>query len=167
MPQAYRSRACAPARTSHIRRIALLIAFTVATSSLARLNFPTSKLAFSLFALWIGVVLVFHFFLSGTRTGETADRIQVLAFVTDITFLTLMYTLLGGAWWLGAAIHSFIVTFAFASVPRRRAGLVAGYAIFSFVALIAAQAAGWVTPKAFLGVHTLNGNYQLAVIVLV
>src|SRR5437764_418983 len=98
MPQTYRSLAVARATTTNNRRLALLIAFTVATSALARLNFPTSKLAFSLFAVWIGAVLVFHFLLSRTRAGEDADRIQVLAFVTDITFLTLMYTLLGGAW---------------------------------------------------------------------
>jgi two-component system cell cycle sensor histidine kinase/response regulator CckA len=167
MPQAYRSLAVARATTTNNRRLALLIAFTVATSALARFNFPTSKLAFSLFALWIGAVLVFHFLLNGTRSGDAADRIQVLAFVTDITFLTLMYDLLGGAWWLGGAIHSFIVTFAFASVPRRRAGLVAAYAIISFVGLVEAQALGWVTPKPFLGVPPLTGNYELAVIVVV
>ena len=167
MPVPYRSLAVARATTTNNRRLAVLIAFTVAISALVRLNFPASKLAFSLFALWIGVALVFHFFLSGTRSGETADRIQVLAFVTDITFLTLMYAILGGAWWLGAATHSFIVTFAFASVPRKRAGLVAGYAIISFVGLVEAQALGWVTPKPFLDVPPLTGNHQLATIVVV
>ncbi len=167
MPQAYRSLAVARATTTNNRRLALLIAFTLATSALTGLNFPVSRLAFALFAFWIGAILVFHFFLSGARSGEAADRIQVVAFLTDITFLTMMYTLLGGAWWLGAAVHSFIVTFAFASVPRKRAGFVAGYAIFSFVALIAAQAGGWVRPREFLGVPPLNGNNRLAVIVLV
>jgi PAS domain S-box-containing protein len=167
MPYTYRSLAIGRAVTTNNRRLALLVAFTVATSALDRLAFPTSRLAFSLFAVWILFVLAYWFVLHRARTSAAADRVQVIAFATDITFLTVMYVFLGGAWWLGAAIHSFIVTFAFASIPRRRAGLVAGYAIISFVGLIEAQVLGWIHPKPFLGVPPLGGNYQLAVIVLV
>ena len=139
----------------------------MATALLARLEFPASRAAFFLFALWLLATLAYGVVLRGVRTAQAADRVQVVAFATDITFLTLMYVLLGGAWWLGGAIHSFIVTFAFASIPRRRAGLVAGYAIISFVALIEAQAAGWIQPRPFLGVPPLLGNYPLAIIIVV
>ena len=167
MPHTYRSLAVGRAITTNNRRLALLVAFTVATTFLNLLAFPTSRPAFALFALWIAVVLVFRFVLRRVGRAAAADRVQVLAFATDITFLTLMYVLLGGAWWLGAAIHSFIVTFAFASVPRRRAGMVAAYAIISFVALVEAQALGWIQPRPFLGVPPLTGNHQLAIIVIV
>ena len=167
MPQTYRTLAVTRAKTTNARRIVVLVAFTLATGLLARLEFPTSRAAFLLFALWIVAALVYQAALNRIGAASAADRVQVLAFVTDITFLTVMYTLLGGAWWLGAAIHSFIVTFAFASVPRRRAAMVAGYAILSFVGLVQAQVIGWVRPKPFLGVVPLVGNYQLAIIVIV
>jgi two-component system cell cycle sensor histidine kinase/response regulator CckA len=167
MPTSYRSLAVARATTTNNRRLAVLVAFTLATALLARLEFPASRAGFLLFALWLLATLAYQIILRGVRTAQGADRIQVIAFVTDITFLTWMYVLLGGAWWLGGAIHSFLVTFAFASIPRRRAGLVAGYAIISFVALIEAQAAGWIQPRPFLGVPPLRGNYPLAVIIVV
>ena len=167
MPNTYRSLAVARATTTNNRRLAVLIAFTAATSLLDRLAFPTSRFAFALFGLWIAVTLGYRVALLRIAQSRSADRVQVIAFVTDITFLSVMYALLGGAWWLGAAIHSFIVTFAFASVPRRRAGMVAGYAIVSFVGLVEAQALGWIHPRPFLGVPPLGGNYQLAVIVVV
>jgi len=167
MPHRYRSLAVTRAAATNNRRLALLVAFTVATALLDRLALPMSRLAFGLFALWIAIVLVYRYLLTTAQSPGAADRLQVVAFVTDITFLSVMYALIGGAWWLGAAIHSFIVTFAFASVPRRRAGLVAGYAIVSFVCLIEAQVLGLIAPRPFLGVSPLAGNYPLAVIVVV
>src|SRR5207247_261607 len=101
MPTSYRSLAVARATTTNNRRLAVLVAFTVATALLARLEFPASRAGFTLFALWLLATLAFGIVLRGVRTAQAADRVQVIAFVTDITFLTLMYVLLGGAWWLG------------------------------------------------------------------
>jgi two-component system cell cycle sensor histidine kinase/response regulator CckA len=167
MANIHKPLAVARATTTNNRRLAVLLAFTIATSFLDRLAFPSSRSAFMLFAVWIAATMIYAIALGRIVRSASADKVQVIAFVTDITFLTVMYVFLGGAWWLGAAIHSFIVTFAFASVPRRRAGMVAGYAIASFVALIEAQAQGWIHARPFLGVPPLEGNYQLAIIVAV
>ncbi len=166
MNQKYRPLAVGRALTTNSRRFAMLVAFAAATAFLTRFGLPTSPRFFAVFVVWGAAVGAYHLVLSRTTSTTTADWSQTIAFIVDITFLTLMFAMLGGGWWIGAATHSFIVTFSLASLPRRRAGLVAGYAVLAFVALLYAQASGLVPFHHLAGVSDLTGNFSLAAIVV-
>ncbi|MEX2178334.1 MAG: ATP-binding protein [Gemmatimonadaceae bacterium] len=119
-----------------------------------------------LFASWLAAGVLYHVMLRRTRTSRSADRIQLFGLCADVSYLTGILSILGGAWWLGGIVHGFILTFAFASLPRRQAIAVASYAIFAYFALIAAQTFR-ATGASFMGIPALAGNYRLAVTVAV
>ncbi|MDQ6717284.1 MAG: PAS domain S-box protein [Gemmatimonadota bacterium] len=167
MNQKYRPLAVGRALTTNSRRFAMLVAFAVATAFLSRFGLPTSPRFFAVFVVWGAAVGAYHLALFRITSTTTADWSQTIAFIVDITFLTLMFGMLGGGWWIGAATHSFIVTFSLASLPRRRAGAVAGYAVFAFIALIYWQANGLVPYRYLVGVSDLTGNFPLAAIAVV
>ena len=145
----------------------MLVAFAIATAFLTRIGLPTTPRFFAVFVVWGAAVGAYHLSLSRITNTGTADWSQTVAFIVDITFLTLMFAMLGGGWWIGAATHSFIVTFSLASLPRRKAGVVAGYAVLAFVGLVYAQANGIVPYRHLVGVSDLTGNFPLAAIVIV
>jgi two-component system cell cycle sensor histidine kinase/response regulator CckA len=145
--------------TTNQRRLAFLAGFTVAMFLVREMVFPVPKSVFMLFGTWFVTALVYHLILRRATTHVQADRLQALAFGIDITFLTLMYTFMGGGWWMGASIHAIIAMSAFASLPRRRARIIAGYAAVAFVAMIASQSLGFTRQYAFLGIQPITGNY--------
>lgn len=145
----------------------MFLAFVASIAFLSRLGMPTSLPEFGMLALWGAAILGYQVSLGRIRTVSAADLLQMAAFITDLTFLTVTFALIGGAWWVGAATHSFIATFSLASLPKRRAVIVTGYAIFAYVALVYIQATGLIAGRPFLGVPVLAGNPPLAVIVAV
>ncbi len=167
MLERYRSLAVGRAVTTNVRRLGMVVAFAIATAFLGRLGLPTSPAFFMVFAVWGAMVLFCHVILLRVRTPRAADAVQTLGFATDITFLSFAYALIGGAWWLGAVTHSFIVTFSLASLPRRKAGMIAGYAIVSYVVLLLAQVRGWVPARPFFNLPSLAANPRLGAIVVV
>ncbi|MBA3580146.1 MAG: response regulator [Gemmatimonadaceae bacterium] len=147
-----------------MRRLAMIVSYGVACAALLLLGVPFPREMFMLFVAWTGTALLYHMMLRRTRTRTAANRIQLFASCADVSLLTGMFALIGGAWWVGAMVHGFILTFAFSSLPRRLALVVAGYAIAGFFIMIAAQTFRAPGP-AFLGVPSLGGNYQLATMV--
>ena len=139
----------------------MIVSYMVACFALRVLGAPIPDQSFLMFAAWIGSAALYHMMLGRTYSSRTADRIQLFGLLADVSYLTAIFSIIGGAWWLGGMIHGFILMFAFASLPRRQAQVLAGYAIFAFFALIAAQtfrAEG----SSFLGVPALAGNYRMA-----
>lgn len=139
----------------------MVASYALACLILRMFGVPISRDMFLVFASWMAAALLYHMLLRRTRTSRAADRIQLFGLCADVSYLTGVLSILGGAWWLGGVIHGFILTFAFASLPRRQAVIVASYAIFAFFALIAAQT---IRPSGafFMGVPPLAGNYKLA-----
>ena len=146
-------------------RFAIFLAFVASTPFLSKLGMPTSVPMFETLALWGAAVIGYQVSLGRIRTAAAADLLQTVAFITDLTFLTLTFALMGGAWWLGAATHSFIATFSLASLPKRRAAPVVVYGILAYALLLYTQATGLIAGRPFLGVPVLAGNPQLATIV--
>ncbi|MBA3655895.1 MAG: PAS domain S-box protein [Gemmatimonadaceae bacterium] len=147
--------------TTNLRRLAILVAFTFAMGFVRLVAFPVPLRAFGLFAVWILASAIYHAILKrGHASTRAVDTLQTLAFIIDLTFLTAMYSFVGGGWWMGATIHAVIAMAAFASLPRRRAQIVAVYAVFAFVVMLFSQAAGWTELWPFLGVQTIRGNYS-------
>ncbi len=152
--------------TTNVRRLAMIASYAIACAILALSGVPLPREMFLVFASWMGAGVLYHMLLRRTGTTQSANRIQLFGLLADVSYLTGIFSLLGGAWWLGGLIHGFILTFAFASLPRRQAVAVAAYAIFAFFALIAAQTFR-ATGASFLGVPALAGNYRLAATVAV
>ena len=150
--------------TTNTRRLAMIVSYGVACAALLLLGVPLPREMFMLFVAWTGTALLYHMMLRRARTRSTANGIQLFGSCADVSFLTWMFALIGGAWWVGAMVHGFILTFAFSSLPRRLALVVAGYAIAGFFIMIAAQTFRAPGPP-FLGVPSLGGNYQLAAMV--
>ncbi len=139
----------------------MIVSYGVSCVALLLLGVPFPREMFMLFVAWTGTALLYDMMLRRAPTRTTADRIQLFASCADVSFLTGMFTMIGGAWWVGAVVHGFILTFAFSSLPRRLALVVAGYTIAGFFVMIAAQTFRAPGPP-FLGVPSLGGNYQLA-----
>jgi PAS domain S-box-containing protein len=144
----------------------MIASYGLACLALRAFGVPVPAEAFLLFASWLAAGLLYHILLRRTRTKRAADRIQLFGLLADVSYLTGILSILGGAWWLGGVVHGFILTFAFASLPRREAIAVATYAIFAFFALIAAQTFR-ADGATFLGVPPLAGNYRLAAAVAI
>ena len=139
----------------------MVASYALACLVLRMFGVPIPRDMFLVFASWIAATLLYHMLLRRTRTSRNADRIQLFGLLADVSYLTGVLSILGGAWWLGGVVHGFILTFAFASLPRRQAVAVASYAIFAFLALIAAQTIR-ASGASFMGVPPLAGNYRLA-----
>jgi len=125
--------------TTNTRRLAMIVSYGVACAALLLLGVPLPREMFMLFVAWTGTALLYHMMLRRARTRSAANGIQLFGFCADVSFLTWMFALIGGAWWVGAMVHGFILTFAFSSLPRRLALVVAGYAIAGFFIMIAAH----------------------------
>ena len=70
--------------------------------------------------------------------------------------------MIGGGWWISVTLVAFGVTFAFATLPRRRAQYAALYALCCFNALIVGETLGIVVPVGFAGLPPLRENYAIA-----
>src|SRR5512146_143372 len=130
------------ASISNSRRLALLGAFAGSAVVLRLLGYQASKDSFVVYGLWIVAALLYRALLTRVRRPATANTLQAVAYCADITFLTAMYTVIGGGWGYRAASHAVIATFAFASLPRRQATVVTSYAVAAFIALIGGEAFG-------------------------
>jgi PAS domain S-box-containing protein len=126
--------------------------------------YPVPTPAFGLFACWMLFAVGYQFILKGVTSADGADRLQATAFIFDLTFLTLMYGVIGGGWWMGATLHIVIASAAFSSLPRQRARAVAVFAAFAFVSFLFIQAAGIGRQWSFLGVASINGRYAFAAV---
>ncbi|HEX7018572.1 MAG TPA: ATP-binding protein [Gemmatimonadaceae bacterium] len=150
------------ASISNSRRLALLGAFAGSAVVLRLLGYQASKDSFVVYGLWIVAALLYRALLTRVRRPATANTLQAVAYCADISFLTAMYTVIGGGWWYGAVFHAFIVTFAFASLPRRQATIVTSYAVAAFIALIGGEAFGVIATGNYLGLPSIAGNYGFA-----
>ncbi|MDQ6886650.1 MAG: EAL domain-containing protein [Gemmatimonadota bacterium] len=153
-------------RASVTNRSRLLIccSYACACVGLQLMGYELSPWANALFVVWLLLILTYSFCLHRARTAEAADRVQALGFYGDLSLLPGMYLVLGGGWWLGAATHGLIVTFAFASLPRRRAWYITAYAILTFVGLLGLEAQGIVMETPFLGAPLIGGNQRFAAV---
>jgi len=148
--------------TTNIRRIFIVAGFSIAMLVVQGLGAALPDTVFGLFALYIVVAAGDQVFLGRAPTAEAVDRFQAFGYILDITFITIVYTALGGAWWMGSVLHTLISMAAFVSLPRARARVVAAFAILAFIAGLFVQAAGFVPEWSFLDAPSMQGNYMLA-----
>ena len=149
-------------------RLALVASFTVATFVLRRVGFPATDLLFFTWCAWTLIGLAFGVACRKVRDANVLTTMHTVVWCLDITCISALYTQVGGGWWLGPTQHAFVIVFAYASLPRRRAGIVAVYAIAAYVTLNVCLLNGWVgSQQPFFGIMPLAGRAGLAITVTV
>jgi PAS domain S-box-containing protein len=156
------SLAIARTATTNGRRLALVICFSVAMILVDRFVSPVHDGVYLVFLTWIACVALYQAVLGRARSASAIDTLQTVAFLLDITFLSVVYETLGGASWMGASLHAVIAMSAFAALPARTARIVAGYAAITFVAGLLAQSAGYGPERPLLNMAPVSGNYAFA-----
>jgi PAS domain-containing protein len=117
---------------------------------------------YAVLALWMTVTFLSGLVLRRARSADDADLIQTVSYYVDATIVTAACAMIGGGWWISITLVAFGVTFAFATLPRRRAQYAALYALCCFNALIVGETMGVVVPVGFAGLPPLRENYAIA-----
>ena len=163
MAQSAFTLAVARAELAISRRRLLIVLFATLTVVFHAAGLRASPWVYAVFALWMGTALCAGVVLRRARRAPEADLVQTAAYYVDATLVTVVCALIGGGWWIAITIFAFIVTFAFATLPRHRAQYVGLYALCCFVVLIAGEATGVLAPVGFAGLPPLRRNYPVAV----
>jgi signal transduction histidine kinase/ActR/RegA family two-component response regulator len=154
--------AVARAELAASRRRVLIAIFTVVTTVFQIAGLRASPWVYAVFALWMAVTFLYSLALQRARTANDADLIQTVSYYVDATVVTAACGMIGGGWWISVTLVAFGVTFAFATLPRRRAQYAALYALCCFNALIGGETMGIVVPVGFAGLPPLRENYAIA-----
>ncbi|HEY2377219.1 MAG TPA: ATP-binding protein [Gemmatimonadaceae bacterium] len=157
--------AVARAELAASRRRVLIALFTVVTAVFQIAGLRASPWVYAVFALWMALTFLAGLVLRRARSANDADLVQTVSYYLDATIVTLACAMIGGGWWIAVTLVAFGVTFAFATLPRRRAQYAALYALCCFNALIAGETMGVITPVGFAGLPPLRENYAIALAV--
>src|SRR5438105_3462542 len=154
--------AVARAELAAARRRVLIAIFTVVTAVFHVAGLRASPWVYGVFALWMALTFLSGIILRRARTANDADVVQAASYYVDATIVTVACAMISGGWWIAVTLVAFGVTFAFATLPRRRAQYAAVYALCCFNALIAGETMGIVVPVGFAGLPPLRENYAIA-----
>ncbi|HZI43333.1 MAG TPA: ATP-binding protein [Gemmatimonadaceae bacterium] len=154
--------AVARAELAASRRRVLIAIFTIVTAVFHIAGLRASPWVYAVLALWMALTFVYSVVLRRARSANDADLVQALSYYVDATIVTVACAMIGGGWWIAVTVVAFGVTFAFATLPRRRAQYAALYALACFNALIALETMGIVVPVGFAGLPPLRENYTIA-----
>ena len=154
--------AVARAELATSRRRVLIALFVVVTAVFQIAGLRASPWVYAVLGLWMALTFLSAPVLQRARTARDADLVQAVSYYLDATVVTIACAMIGAGWWISMTVVAFGVTFAFATLPRRRAQYAALYALICFNALILGEAMGMVTPVGFAGLPPLRENYAIA-----
>src|SRR4051812_1613282 len=154
--------AIARAELATARRRVLIAIFAAVTSVFQTAGLRASVWVYGVLALWMGLTFLSGVVLRRVRSARDADLVQAVSYYVDATIVTIACAMIGAGWWICVTVMAFGVTFAFATLPRRRAQYAALYALCCFNALILAETLGIVVPVGFAGLPPLRENYAIA-----
>jgi signal transduction histidine kinase/ActR/RegA family two-component response regulator len=162
MPDTAFALAVARAELAMSRRRQLIVLFATVTGVFHVAGVRASPWVYAVFAIWMTFAIAGGQVLRQVRSADAADRVQAMAYYIDATLVALACALIGGGWWIAITVFAFGVTFAFATLPRRRAQYAALYALCCLNGLIALEALGIIVPFGFAGLPPLRENYAIA-----
>ena len=162
MSQTVFALAVARAELAASRRRVLIALFTVVTAVFQVAGLRASPWVFGVLALWMALTFLSSLVLRRARTANDADLIQTVSYYVDATIATVACAMIGGGWWISVTLVAFGVTFAFATLPRRRAQYAGLYALCCFNALVIGETMGVIVPVGFAGLPPLRENYAIA-----
>lgn len=130
------------------RRIWTLTVFLVVAAIAAALGYVRWEVP-ALLVPWIGGVWVASRAGAATSTLQRAEWVQTVSYCFNAVLLTVATYYLGGARWLASAFYVLLVMTAAASLPTRKAGLVAVVAWLGFATISFGHAVGTLLPPEF------------------
>jgi signal transduction histidine kinase/ActR/RegA family two-component response regulator len=154
--------AVARAELATSRRRVLIGLFAVVTGVFQIAGLRASPWVYGVLGLWMALTFLSASVLRRARSASDADLVQAVSYYIDATIVAVACAMIGAGWWVAVTVVAFGVTFAFATLPRRRAQYAALYALACFNALILAETLGFVTPVGFAGLPPLRENYAIA-----
>jgi signal transduction histidine kinase/ActR/RegA family two-component response regulator len=154
--------AVARAELAASRRRILIAIFTVITGVFHVAGLRASPWVYLVFALWMALTFLSALLLRRARTASDADQVQAISYYIDATIVTLACAMISAGWWIAVTLVAFGVTFAFATLPRRRAQYAALYALGCFNLLVVGETLGFIRPVGFAGLPPLRENYAIA-----
>lgn len=146
------------------RRLMIVAVFVAANAGFLLLGIHVPLRIFGVFSIWLGLALVVHVVRARLRSGKAAERLQLAAFLGDITLLLAHHLTYSYGWWLGAVFFGLVAMASQSLVSRDSARIVTGYAVLAFNALVVLQATGRVGMLPFLPGTSIAGEFDTAIV---
>jgi signal transduction histidine kinase/CheY-like chemotaxis protein len=161
------SRSLEQARSINSKRLAVLLSFVGVMALVRLVAYPVPDGAFILFGIWLLAAMLYDVAMKPLQRITPAETMQAVMFTIDITLLTAFHAVVGGGWWMGATVYLVVANAAFTTLPKGLGRIVSAYAALAFIAMILAHAFGVGDYKIFLGVPTIEGRYDFALVAAV
>lgn len=145
------------------RRIWTLTVFLVVAAIAAALGYVRWEVP-ALLVPWIGGVWVASRAEVAASTHQRAEWVDTVSYCFNAVLLTVATYYLGGARWLASAFYVLLVMTAAASLPARKAGLVAVVAWLGFATISFGNAVGTILPPAFFSSSSSRTSLSFAVL---
>lgn len=160
----HRSRSLDQARSINSKRLAVLLGFVGVMSVVRLVAYPVPDGAFVLLGAWLFAAMVYDVTMKPLAKIASPPSMHAVMFVVDITLLTVFHAVVGGGWWMGATVYLVVANAAFTTLPKGLGRFVSAYAAVAFVAMITAHALGIGDYQIFLGVPTIEGRFDFALV---
>src|SRR4051812_4371376 len=158
------SRSLDQAKSINTKRLGVLLSF-VGVMAVVRLTaYPVPDGAFVLLGAWLFTAMLYDLTMKPLARVTRAESMQAVMFVIDITLLTGFHAVVGGGWWMGATVYLVVANAAFTTLPKGLGRFVSGYAALAFIAMIGAHAIGLGDYRIFLGIPTIEGRFDFAIV---
>jgi signal transduction histidine kinase len=126
--------------------------------------YPVPDGAFVLLGVWLFAAMLYDVTIRPLARITSPESMQAVMFVIDITLLTGFHAVVGGGWWMGATVYLVVANAAFTTLPKGLGRFVSAYAAVAFIAMIAAHALGIGDYQIFLGIPTIEGRFDFALV---
>jgi len=158
------SRSLDQARSINSKRLAVLLSFVGVMGLVRLVAYPVPDGAFILLGIWLFVAMFYDVTLRPLSRITSPESMQAVMFATDITLLTGFHAVVGGGWWMGATVYLVVANAAFTTLPKGLGRFVSAYSAAAFIAMIAAHALGIGEYQTFLGIPTIEGRFDFALV---
>lgn len=158
------SRSLDQAKSINSKRLAILLSFVGVMAVVRLVAYPVPDRAFVLLGVWLFTAMFYDITMKPLAKITTAESMQAMMFVTDIMLLTVFHAIVGGGWWMGATVYLVVANAAFTTLPKGLGRFVSAVAALSFIAMIAAHAFAIGDYQTFLGIPTIEGRFDFAIV---
>ena len=158
------SRSIDQAKSINSKRLAVLLGFVGVMAAIRLVAYPVPDGAFVLLGVWLFAAMLYDVTIRPLARITSPESMQAVMFVIDITLLTGFHAVVGGGWWMGATVYLVVANAAFTTLPKGLGRFVSAYAAVAFIAMIAAHALGIGDYQIFLGIPTIEGRFDFALV---
>jgi signal transduction histidine kinase len=161
------SRPLDQARSINSKRLSVLLSFVGLMALVRLVAYPVPDDAFVLLGSWLAAAMLYDLTMKPLARIASPASMQAVMFTIDVSLLTGFHAIVGGGWWMGATVYLVVANAAFTTLPKTLGRIVSAYSALAFIAMITAHAFGLGEYKVFLGVPTIEGRYDFALVAAV